>query len=1062
MKNKAQLVMLFLLAFLQWSFAQNRTISGTITDTSGEPLIGATVTVLGAPTGTATDLDGSFRLSIPQEADVLSVSYVGYLSKEITVGASNIIDIVLEQDIAKLDEVIVIGYGTRKKRDVTGSISQIESKEIAKSVSLSPEFALQGKTPGVQVQLASGDPSDRPTIRIRGVNTLGFNDPLIVIDGVPMAEFGAGAVFSTSEAAASDIRGTQNLLNLINPDDIASISVLKDAAATAIYGLRASNGVILIETKRGQGVGQKAKINLSIERGVRNVRETYDVLSTSEYVQLLTEQYNNANEPLPAWLDPDTSAYLGGNTTTYDWQEELINKNAIIEDYVLSVSGGGRGSNYYFSAGYSNQESTLIRNSVKRYSVSLNSDFQITDWLKIGETFRTALTRGDDTRGKNGNPAHFGSVFNSPPWQPIYDPNNRFGFQEVVDEEGNLLWGNETEINVYAIPALEFQKYNTFRSLGNAYLQLTPGFLPGLTLKGSVGIDFIYNIRKGLRSKNSQPFQTSGGRALSNYGERHARNFNLIQEFLVSYDKSFANKHHINLLFNVTDQEYTFNNLQGSADGVRFEEEDVVTVTAAALGAEANAESVREVRKLAGTLFRLSYNYDSKYYLDGSWRRDGSSVFAPGKRFGDFYGVSVAWRVSSEGFLQDVGFISDLKLRASWGQSGNQETRPFGYSANINLNPRYPLGGDGTLAIGSYPLNFPVEDLTWEKTTSYNYGVDAAFLDYKLTVTLEYYDKLTDGILRPFNLPITAGINQNPVVNLAEVSNKGIELQLGWQSEIGKLSYNISGNLTTVKNRVEKLFLDVADNDRILVSGNTAIQVGQPINFYYGFQTEGIFQSEGEANAWSDQFDDRVAGGTKDAGDFAFADLYGNPDTDLGEFKSPNPDGQINDFDKTFLGKSIPGYYYGINVGLGYAGFDASLFFQGVGDIQKVNGVRQSGESMSSQGLNSLATVRDRWTPGNPSTTIPRALVNDQVGNNRFSNRWVEDADYLRFANFQFGYTLNNSVLQKLKFENLRVYVSGSNLALFTSYTGLDPEIAGSTDDNPPPIVWMLGLNATF
>lgn len=1058
MKNKAQLILLILLAGVQWAFAQDRTISGTITDTDGEPLIGATVSVLGATTGTATDIDGSYRIDVPEGSETLLVSYVGYLSKEVSIGASNVIDVQLEQDIAKLEEVVVIGYGSRKKRDITASVSQLESEEIAKSVTLSPEFALQGKTPGVQVQLASGDPNDRPTIRIRGVNTLGFNDPLIVIDGVPVAEFGAGAVFGTSTAAANDIRGTQNILNLINPDDIASISVLKDAAATAIYGLRASNGVILIETKRGQGVQQKAQVNLSAKRGVRNVRETYDVLPTSEYVALMTEQYNNANEPLPAWLDPSTPEYLGGTSTTYDWQEEMLNNNAIIEDYVLSVSGGGQGSNYYFSGGYSNQEGTLKYNGVKRYTVSLNSDFQVTDWLKIGETFRTALTQGNDSRSGN-----LSSVFNTPPWQPIYDPDNRFGFQVVKDEEGNLLYGNETESNHLAMSEVGFRKYNTFRTLGNAYLQLTPGFLPGLSLKGSIGIDFIYNQRKQLNSVSEVPFSiTASVGNGSNYGERHARNFNMISEFQINYNKTFGQRHNVDLLFNTTNQEYTFNVLQGSANGIRFEDEDVVTVTPAALGAEANSESFREVRKLAGILARVSYNFDSKYYIDASWRRDGSSVFAPGNRFGNFYGVSMAWRISSESFLSNNDFISDLKLRGSWGQSGNQETRPFGYSANISLNPRYPLNGDDNLAIGSFPINFPVEGLTWEKTTSYNYGLDAAFLDYKLTVTVEYYDKLTDGILRPYNIPITAGINQNPVVNLAEVSNRGIELQLGWQDEIGDFTYSIGGNLTTVKNQVEKLFLESTENDRILVNGNTAIQVGQPINFYYGWQTDGIFQSDTEAESWAGENTDQVAGGMKEAGDFAFLDLFGNPDPDLGEFKSDTPDGQINDFDKTNIGKSIPGFYYGINIGLGFKGFDASLFFQGVGDIQKINAIRWSGESMSSQGLNQWTTVRDRWTPSNPSNTIPRALVNDQVGNTRFSNRWVEDADYLRFANFQFGYTLSNTILQKLKFDNLRIYVSGTNLALFTGYTGLDPEIAASTDENPPPVVWMLGVNATF
>jgi TonB-linked SusC/RagA family outer membrane protein len=1043
---------------------QEKPIKGRVTDANGVALIGVNILVKGTSIGTVTDIEGYFYLNIPNEANTLVFSYVGYLSKEVAIEGLSNFNVQLAEDVANLEEVVIIGYGVRKKRDITSSVSHIESAEIAKSVTLSPEYALQGKTPGIQVQLASGDPNDRPTIRIRGVNTLGFNDPLIVIDGVPVAEFGAGAVFGTSGAAASDLRGSQNILNLINPDDIASMSVLKDAAATAVYGLRASNGVILIETKRGKGANQKARITLSAERGIKNIRNQYDFLSTPEYVTLLTEQYNNAAEPFPEWLDPGNPAYLGNSTTTVDWQDEMINKNAIIEDYSLSVSGGNNGSNYYFSAAYANQESSLKFNSTKRYSFALNADFKINDWLKIGETFRIALTQGDDSRGKNGNPANLDRMFLTPPWQPIYDQNNRFGFAEVKDEEGNILYGNETGFNHFAIPSLEYLNYNLLRTLGNAYIQITPDFLPGLLLKGSLGVDYLYNSRQDLQSKNTIPFYSTGGLANSVFNERHLRNFNIIGEFMVAYNRTFSKKHHLSLLFNSSKQEYKYNGTQAVARGIRFEDKDVITLTPAALGATSESSSVREARKLMGILVKFGYNYDSKYYLDASWRRDGSSVFAPRNRFGNFYGISGAWRISREDFLKESSFINDLKLRASWGQAGNQETRPFGYSANINLNPRYPIGGDATLAIGSFPSNYPVEDLTWEKTTSYNYGLDAAFLDYKLTLTLEYYDKLTDGILRPFTLPFTAGINQNPVINLAEVSNKGLELQLGWNDKIGDLSYTISANLTTVNNKVKKLFLTDENNDRILVTGNTAIQIGQPINFYYGWQTNGIFQSDAEATAWADQFSDKVAGGTKAAGDFAYADLFGAPNGDTGAFKSPTPDGQIDNNDQTYLGSSIPGYYYGINVGLEYKGFDASFFFQGVGDIQKINQVRISGERMSSQGLNQLSSVLNRWTPSNPSTTMPRALVNDQVGNSRFSNRWVEDADYLRFANFQLGYTFSNNILKNLQFENLRVYLSGTNLGIMTSYSGLDPEVNFSNDPdvNPPPVVWLFGLNATF
>jgi TonB-linked SusC/RagA family outer membrane protein len=1054
MKLKLLLFCFLSFVFFQWSWAQTR-VSGKIVDENNEPLIGVNILVKGAPAGTVSDIDGNYSFGLPDGATTLVFSYVGYRTQEVAIEGRSTIDMVMPQDIAGLEEVVVIGYGTRKRRDISASVSQITSKDIVKSVALSPEFALQGRTPGIQVQNATGDPNARPTIRIRGVGTIGFNDPLIVIDGIPLTEFGAGPAGGIAQAAAGDLRGSQNLLNLINPQDIESISVLKDAAATAIYGLRASNGVILIETKRGQGLA-KPQVSLSMERGVRNLRDKIDALSTPEYVTLITEQYRNAGEALPPWLDPANAAYLGGRGVTYSYQDEMVNRNAVIENYNLNVRGGNQRASFFLSGGFANQEGTLRFNEFKRYSLAANSDFQITNWLKVGETFRFAYTEGDDTRSGS-----LSEYFRKPPWQPIFDPDDPTGFARMRNAQNQPLWGDESRTNDLAVSTFNFTKYNMLRNLGNVYVQVTP--VKGLILRSSLAADWVYNRRNSLQSRLMNGFHITDNRPQgTTYGERHLRNWNLVYENMANYNFNLGTRHNFDLLANYSFQKYGFEGIQGGAEGVRFEDEQVVTLTPAAIGAVARAESFREPRRLAGFLGRFSYNFDSKYYLDFSYRRDGSSVFGPGFRFGDFYGISGAWRVSAEPFMKSLSFINDLKLRASWGETGNQETRPFGYTSAISLGARYPLGGvDNALGIGSFPSNFPIPNLSWELNVATNFGIDVALLDYRLTGTFEIYDRLTKGILRPLELPITVGVPANPAINLAQVSNKGIELQLGWNDRIGQFTYNISGNLTTVNNQVLKLFRDDEGNDRIL-GGNYAIQVGQPIDFIHGYKVGGIFQTEEEVRRWREQFNDPGRSDALAPGDFFFQDLFGNPGP--GEYRSPTPDGIINEFDRTYLGKVIPGYYYGFNIGGGWKNFDVSLFFQGVGDIQKVNQIRQAGEAMTSRGLNQMTTTKDRWTPTNPSTTMPRALAFDRVGNTRFSDRWVEDADYLRFQNLQFGYSLGRNALAKIGFENLRVYLSGTNMAIFTRYSGLEPEVnlSNEPDFNPPPVVWMLGVNATF
>ena len=1037
--------------------AQGHPVTGKVTNaTDGTPLPGVSVIIQGTSTGTSTDFDGLFTLNVPSNDVSLEFSSMGFKNQVVPVGANSTIDVALEEDANALDEVIVVGYGTKKKRDITSAVSQITSEQIAVSVQASPEFALQGTTSGILVQSASGDPNARPTIRIRGVGTLGFNDPLYVVDGVPISEFGAGATAFASGAGANDIRGSQNILNLINPNDIASISVLKDAAATAVYGMRASNGVILIETKRGKGTG-KVSFNFSARTGVRNVNKTNSVLNTSQYTNLLTEQYNNAGLAIPSFIDPNDAAYLGGGET-YDWQDAITNKNAMTSDYNFSAQSGTEKANFYFSGGVSNQESTLKYNKLKRYTATLTSDFKVTDWLKLGETINIASSKNDDAKAVAGG-MNLTDAFLTPAWQPIYDESDEYGYARVRADNGDPLWGDSvggTRPNVLAVGDINSNEYKTFRNLGNVYAELTP--IEGLTIKGTVGVDWNNQKRQWINSRRAWPYHTNS-QDRTTFDIRDLTNWSVLTEALASYTKDIGD-HNINVLVNVSKQEIGTEWIQSDAVNPIFDDLDRAGMSFAESTA---GESFKEKKILSGTLLKFSYNFKSKYYLDGSYRRDGSSVFAPENRFGDFYGASAAWRISDESFMENVSWLNDLKLRASWGQTGNQETQAFSYFASIRLSPAYGLGnGDpsGNLS-GAYQPGIPNVELGWETSTTTNIGFDGSALDHRLGFGFDYYDRLTEDILQPFPLPVTRGVGQNPVVNLAEVSNKGIELNLNWNDNIGDFNYDIGMNFTTVTNKVEKLADEVADG-AILSNGYYGIAVGESINFIYGYEMDGIFQTQAEVDAWKVDHTDE-AGSQVDIspGDVRFSDLFGNPAP--GEFKSDTPDGLINANDRTVLGKTIPGYFYGFNLGADYKGFDFSMQWQGVGDVQKVNQVKGWGESMAGH-ANQLASTANRWTPTNASNSIPRALINDVVNNNRFSSRIVEDADYLRLQNLQVGYTLSSDTAAKVGLKNIRFYVSGNNLLTITDYSGLDPDanLTSNTDINPPATAWLLGVNLTF
>jgi TonB-linked SusC/RagA family outer membrane protein len=1096
--------------------AQETSVSGKVTSLEhGTPLPGVSIIITGTTAGTISDLDGNFRINVARGSS-LTFSSVGFISQTIDIGDRSVLDVVMVPDIKTLSEIVVIGYGTRERKDLTGAISDMESDEIERAVVLSPENAMQGRLAGVLVTNSNGLVNSRPDVQIRGINTFGVANPLYVIDGVPVTEYGTGY-----DEPAPFV----NILTLINPADVESISVLKDASAAAIYGVRASNGVILITTKQGKK-NQQPKIDLNLSYGVSNIPKTFDVLGVSDYVALYTESYGaHPDFSLPGVFNPDSAnaesrydRYLG-DKPFIDWQEPYLNKNAGFADASVKVYGGSENTDYYMSFGYTGNEGNYVGNDLERYSFAANLNTRAVKWLEIGVNYRLGYVETLDMYRSTSY--SLGSALDVPAWQPIYldddfyndneESDLKYGFANVVDTvqtpnplhpqwggtdrtqplyivEPAKKYGEATRSNYRALyhtengpPYLKYIDYKTIRNIGNAYILVEP--VKGLTLKGSLALDWyttrndnwnnVDNVMYTPQGEN--PWEVGDGTSKGAYSQSRNENFNRVAELTIGWIKRFGD-HNLNVTMNAMDQLYSYDGILGGSEQQNSEDPDRWTLGGPL---EYTSNSSTYVRyALQGYMGRLSYNYASKYYVDATVRYDGSSRFAPGYRWGTFPSFAVAWRLTAENFMSSMGFLNDLKIRAGWGQLGNQETRPYAYLSSVNVNPvisRGSGGGDfaGEQYWGISLPDFPTEDLTWETTTTLNVGFDAVFWKNRFNLTVEYYDKLTEGILQAVELPTSVGNLNPPILNVANVSNKGWEFQLGYHQRFGNVGVYLNGNFTTVDNRVEKVW-----NDQrfyaYLGTDNIMIEEGYPLFYLYGWQVDGIFQNEKEVQSWwSVKSDQQADSSLVSPGDMYFKDINGPPDS-LGVYKfyTPVPDSTVDSNDRTYIGNTIAGYFYGFTLGADWKGFDISIFFQGVGDIQKYNQTYAHGTNFSGNGSNRLINALDRWTPDNKvqwdassneskARAITRAVYGDPAGNYRFSDRYVMDAGYLRLKNLTVGYTLPAGVMNRTNtIERVRFYFSGQNLLTFTKWVGLDPEVENQY--LPLPRTWVFGINATF
>lgn len=1003
----------FLLICGSVMFAQTRTVKGKVVDKANEPLIGVAVNIKNTSQGSITDFEGNYSIQVNTENAVLVFSYIGYDKQEIKVGARNVIDVVMHEASIALDQVVVVGYGTSKRGDVTGSISSIDAAEIKKVPVVNVGQALQGRMSGVQVTNNDGTPGAGVQVLIRGVGSFGDNSPLYVVDGYP------GASISN-----------------LNPSDIQSIDVLKDASAAAIYGNRAANGVVIITTKRGNA--DKMQLSVDATVSVQFKPSTFDVLNAQDFASLATEISKKENAPvLDAWANPS-------GLRTIDWQD-LMYRAGLKQNYNLSLRGGSEKVQTSISLGLTNQEGVVRFSDYKRYNIALTQDYKPLKWLKSSTSLRYAYTDNKTVFGSGqGGVGRLAKLIPTMTGNPLTDEvenaNGVFGF---YDKNANAVRDNE---NVYARSKSNDQKNISHNLIANTSLEINP--FKGLVFKTNFGISYGASSGYDFNPYDDRVPTTR----LATYRQYASNSFEYLWENTLNYSNTFG-KHSIDVLGGVSIQENTARNMsvygEGlSSDGLR---------NLGSLQTMRNISGNQQTWSLASQFARLTYKFAERYILTGTVRRDGSSRFMRGNHWGVFPSVSAAWRIKEESFLKDVDFISNLKLRASYGEAGNQNIGLFQYQSSYTTGKRssnygYVFGQDKTYIDGMVQAFLPNPNLKWETSKQTDIGIDLGFFNNKLMLTADYYIKKSSDFLLEIQMPAQTGFTK-ATRNVGSVKNNGFEFSVDYRDNSHDFKYGVNVNLTTVKNKIERLSpgKDAVANLQSLgfpTTGNTSwavfsmSKVGGSIGEFYGFQTDGIIQNQAEidalnANARRLNQDDNVwyiASGTA-PGDRKFIDQNG--------------DGVITDADRVSLGSPLPKFYGGINLSGEYKGFDFNLFFNYSVGNKILNFVKRNLISMGGEGSIGLQNVGkefydNRWTETNPTNKYPRAVWSDVSGNSRVSDAFVEDGSYLRLKNIEVGYTLPANILKKASISKLRIFASVQNLFTITGYSGMDPEIGQS------------------
>nr|WP_294870422.1 TonB-dependent receptor [uncultured Pedobacter sp.] len=1019
------LMFLSLLVFSESLFAQQRQISGKVTAADGLAIPGAVVKVKGKTGGTGTDNDGAYTINA-QTGDILQVSSIGFVAKEVTVGQGNTINISLAEDNQGLNEVVVVGYGVQQKKLVTGATVQIKGETLQKQSTTNALQGLQGQTPGVQITSTSGQPGENIKVTIRGLGTIGNASPLYVVDGVLTGD-----------------------ITYLNSSDIESIDVLKDAASAAIYGSQAANGVVLVTTRQGKR-GQTGQITFDAYAGVQNVAKKLELLDASQYAAMMSEAAVNGGKQ-PLFTNDEIKAFGKGT----NWMDEMFVDNALTQNYALGASGASEASVYSLGLSYTGQEGIVGGKGLsnyQRYSFKINSEHNFyKDIIKIGQhlTYSDIKNNGISVGNQYNNTLR--GAFSASPFLKMYDEDGNFF------DNSKSTWNN-AEANPYASMVYNSQnKNNTQRILGDIYMVIEP--IKNLKFRTSLGMDYSAGESRSYTPIYSLSVYTYN--LVNKASQSMNKGKSLIWDNLLSYKFTLNNDHTFEAMVGSSAYRADGSSIFGTNTNLIADSFDYAWLSNATgkniAGITIGGRPNDPDRRLS-YFGRLNYNYKEKYLLNATFRADGSSRFGPANRWGYFPSVSAGWVVTNENFMQgQKDWLDFLKVRASWGQVGSQNIDAFQYLAPIKLNnTNYIFGPDeGVLTPGGYQERISNPAVKWETSEQTNIGFDANFLQGKFALNFDWYNKTTKDWLIAVPILATAGANP-PFINGGNVKNTGIELALTYRNKVGEFNYSVGVNGAYNKNKVE----NIPTSDEIIHGGenelfNNALefyraQTGFPIGYFWGLKTAGIFQNEAEVQNYRSA-NGKVIQPTAAPGDVKYVDING--------------DGMIDNLDRGMIGNPNPNYTFGITLSGDYKGFDFSIVASGVAG----NDIVQSYRNPSSQFGNYTTRILDRWHGEGSSNTIPR-LTEDNRNWSNFSDLYIQKGDFLRISNITVGYDLGK-VFKKSYLKQVRLYAAALNVYTFTKYDGMDPEIGYGTQGfasgidlgyYPRPRTFMIGANLKF
>ena len=1005
---------IFLTLFTNLALAQDFKVSGKVRNkTNGEVLNGATITIKGTSTAVATDAMGQFSISVPEKGAILLFTYTGF--KTITYPVKNKmsnIDILMEDANGSMNEVVVVGYGTKRRKDLSTAVSSISAKDITSTPTADAAQALQGKVAGVTIVQNSGAPGGTggTRIRIRGISSItGTNNPLIVVDGYPLPD-----------------QNADNVLNSFGTGDIESIDVLKDAAAASIYGQRASNGVIMITTKRGRP--GRASITVDIYRGVQKAWDLPDMLTAKEYAILNSEaRIGSGLSPIPKLADYNAVEAQYGKGT--NWLNEVF-RRAAMQSVNLTATGGSDKAQYLFSAGYFLQDGIIYKTDVERFNLRFNGDVKVNDHIKMGNSISMSkmTEHGADTYSPF-NSVILLALMAPPTVSPRNADGTYAGGNGSVDgfSEPNPIYQLEVPRNVYT----------KYRVNGNIFTEVN--FLKTLKFKALFGADYNYQEINNF----SPATPASGGNVfnLTNYSVQKGLYPDYLAEYTLTYDKTFHKKHKVNAVVGYTFQENKYSYLVAGRGG-NFTQNIPVLNNQIFLATDVSQtyNSAEDgVNKRAMSYFgRVNYDFDGRGYFGFSIRRDGTSNFAPGNKFATFPAFSAAWRLSQEPFMKNVKWVNELKVRSSFGYTGNPDVTGNAYIQSINQSFQYTLGnssGSGGIVTGAAPSRTYNPNIKWEKNEQLNFGVDLTAFNSRINMSLDVYQRRSRDLILYVAPPLISGTYESVPFNTGLMQNRGIDLTITGKvlNKPGGLNWTATGVLGTYKNEVVSMGLSAPiDNGFTRITGGSKrIEAGYPVEYFYGFVTEGIFQNYDEINAHAAQSPGVDPTTSTAPGDIKFKDL--------------NNDGIINDKDRTNIGNFNPTFTFGVTNNVTYKNFELTVFLQGSQGNKVLNFTRWYTEGGVSNG-NYSSDVIGRWTSAGTTNTMPRLVLNDPNGNNRVSDRFVEDASYIRLKNIRLSYSLPAKWIKGATMKKAVVYVSSQNLFTITNYSGMDPEVGGGVD----------------